>query len=80
MNILYDPGNENIIIMQDDSSIYIINKVGQLPEEKLAKIAKRENGSSAEDSNSISNSNSHYKFKIVKKYKVISLLKENKSI
>jgi hypothetical protein len=68
MNILYDPCNENVIIMQDDSSIYIINKVGQLPEEKLAKIAKRENGSSTEDSNSISNS--QYTFKVVKKYKV----------
>ncbi|KAH0944496.1 hypothetical protein HN011_006026 [Eciton burchellii] len=72
MNILYDPCNENVIIMQDDSSIYIINKVGQLPEEKLAKIAKRENGSSTEDSNSISNS--QYTFKVVKKYKHLTYL------
>jgi len=66
--------------MQDYSSIYIINKVDQLPTEKRAKILEHENGSSAEDSSSISNS--QFTFKIVAKYKVTKekykVIKENK--
>jgi len=74
-NIIFDPRNENIIIMQDDSSVYIINKNSELPE-KETKIPKRENGESAEDSNSISSSQSQHTFQIIKKYKVILLIKK----
>lgn len=69
-NILFDPHNENIIIMQDDLSVYVINKNGELPE-KEAKIPKLENGENAEDSNSISSSHSQHLFQIAKKYKVM---------
>lgn len=71
-NIIFDPRNENIIIMQDDSSIYIINKNSE-PSEKETKIPRRENGESAEDSNSISSSQSQHTFQVIKKYKVILL-------
>ncbi|XP_072754367.1 U3 small nucleolar RNA-associated protein 4 homolog [Anoplolepis gracilipes] len=67
-NIIFDSHNENIIIMQDDSSVYIINKNSELTE-KEAKIPKRENGDSTEDSNSISSSQSQYAFQVAKKYK-----------
>ncbi|KMR04269.1 cirhin-like protein [Lasius niger] len=69
-NIIFDPHNENIIIMQDDSSVYVINKNSELPE-KEAKIPKRENGENTEDSNSISSSQSQHAFQVVKKYKVV---------
>lgn len=72
MNIIFDPHNENIIIMQDDSSVYVINKNSELsPPEKEAKISKRESGEGTEDSNSISSSQSQHAFQIAKKYKVI---------
>jgi len=74
-NIIFDPRNENIIIMQDDSSVYIINKNSELSD-KETKILKRENGESAEDSNSISSSQSQHTFQVVKKYKVILLIKK----
>lgn len=68
-NIIFDPRNENIIIMQDDTSVYIINKNSELSE-KETKIFKRENGeSAAEDSNSISSSQSQHTFQVAKKYK-----------
>ncbi|KAG5315019.1 UTP4 protein, partial [Acromyrmex insinuator] len=67
-NIIFDPRNENIIIMQDDLSVYIINKSSELSEKEV-KIFKRENGESAEDSNSISSSQSQYTFQVAKKYK-----------
>lgn len=67
-NIIFDSHNENIIIMQDDSSVYVINKNSELPERE-AKIPKRENGEITEDSNSISSSQSHHAFQVVKKYK-----------
>ncbi|XP_011263499.1 U3 small nucleolar RNA-associated protein 4 homolog [Camponotus floridanus] len=67
-NIIFDPHNENIIIMQDDSSVYVINKNSELPE-KEAKIPKRENGENTEDSNSISSSQSQHAFQVAKKYK-----------
>ncbi|XP_029672034.1 U3 small nucleolar RNA-associated protein 4 homolog isoform X2 [Formica exsecta] len=67
-NIIFDRHNENIIIMQDDSSVYVINKNSELPE-KEAKIPKRENGESTEDSNSISSSHFQHAFQVAKKYK-----------
>lgn len=69
-NIIFDPRNENIIIMQDDSSVYVINKNSELLD-KEAKIPKRENGESTEDSNSTSSLQSQHTFQIAKKYKVI---------
>ncbi|XP_011647712.1 U3 small nucleolar RNA-associated protein 4 homolog [Pogonomyrmex barbatus] len=68
-NIIFDTNNENVIIMQDDSSMYVINKNSELPEAKEAKIPKRENGESAEDSNSVCSSQSQYAFQVAKKYK-----------
>ncbi|EZA58210.1 U3 small nucleolar RNA-associated protein 4 homolog isoform X1 [Ooceraea biroi] len=67
-NVIFDPGNENIIIMQDDSSVYVINKVGELSE-RAAKLSRRENGESAEDSNSVSSSQYQHAFQVAKKYK-----------
>jgi len=59
--------------MQDDLSVYIINKSSELSEKEV-KIFKRENGESAEDSNSISSSQSQHTFQVAKKYKVIFLI------
>lgn len=59
--------------MQDDSSVYVINKNSELLD-KEAKIPKRENGESAEDSNSISSLQSQHTFQIAKKYKVIEII------
>ncbi|KZC09523.1 PREDICTED: cirhin [Dufourea novaeangliae] len=67
-NIIFDPRNENIIIMHDDSTVYVINKSNELPE-KEAKIPKRENGEITEDSNSILSSQSQQAFQVLKKYK-----------
>lgn len=74
-NIIFDKHNENIIIMQDDSSVYVINKNSELPE-KEAKIPKRENGESTEDSNSISSSHFQHAFQVAKKYKVMLPMKK----
>jgi len=55
--------------------MYLINKNSELSD-KETKIPKRENGESAEDSNSVSSSQSQHTFQIVKKYKVILLIKK----
>lgn len=70
MNIIFDPRNENIIILHDDSTVYVINKSNELPE-KEAKIPKRENGEITEDSSSMLSSQSQQTFQVLKKYKVI---------
>lgn len=67
-NIIFDPRNENIIIMHDDSTVYVINKKNELPE-KEAKIPRRENGDITEDSNSVLSSQSQHAFQVLKKYK-----------
>ncbi|XP_066583138.1 U3 small nucleolar RNA-associated protein 4 homolog [Prorops nasuta] len=67
-NIIFDPNKENIIIVHDDSNVYIINKTPESPEKK-AKILKRDNGYTTEDSNSILSSQSQNSFKVAKKYK-----------
>ncbi|XP_076637416.1 UTP4 small subunit processome component l(3)72Dn [Colletes latitarsis] len=67
-NIIFDPRNENIIIMHDDSTVYVINKSNELPE-KEAKIPKRENGDITEDSSSVLSSQSQQTFQVLKKYK-----------
>lgn len=72
-NIIFDPRNKNIIIMQDDTNMYVIDKNNELPPEKEAKIPRRENGenTNGEDSNSLSSSQAQHAFRIAKKYKVI---------
>ncbi|XP_076684904.1 UTP4 small subunit processome component l(3)72Dn isoform X2 [Andrena cerasifolii] len=67
-NIIFDPRNEDIIIMHDDSTVYVINKSNELPE-KEAKIPRRENGDFTEDSNSVLSSQSQQAFQVLKKYK-----------
>ncbi|XP_014474732.1 PREDICTED: cirhin [Dinoponera quadriceps] len=72
MNIIFDPHNENIIIMQDDSGMYVINKNSESPPEKeRKKILRRENGECTEDSNSMSMSSwqVQHAFRVIKKYK-----------
>lgn len=68
-NVTFDPNNENVIILHDDTTVYVINKNKELPEKKV-KIPRRENGDIGEDSNSGSSSNSQHAFQVVKKYKV----------
>ncbi|XP_043677473.1 U3 small nucleolar RNA-associated protein 4 homolog [Vespula pensylvanica] len=68
INICFDSYNENIIIMHDDSTVYIINKANELPE-KEAKIPKCENGDITEDSSSALSLQSQHAFKVAKKYK-----------
>ena len=70
----FDPRNENVIIVHDDTTVYVINKNKDLPEQ-TAKIPRRENGDIGEDSNSGSNSNTQHAFQVVKKYKVLSATK-----
>ncbi|KAI4486585.1 hypothetical protein M0804_005955 [Polistes exclamans] len=68
INICFDPYNENIIIMHDDSNVYIINKENESLE-KEAKIPKCENEDTTEDSSSALSSQSQHAFKVAKKYK-----------
>ncbi|XP_043480548.1 U3 small nucleolar RNA-associated protein 4 homolog [Leptopilina heterotoma] len=67
-NIIFSPKNENVIIMHDDTSVFVLNKKNELPNNKV-KIAKLENGDSRDDSNSGLGTQSHHMFQIVKKYK-----------
>ncbi|OAD61377.1 Cirhin [Eufriesea mexicana] len=66
-NIIFDSRNENIIIMHDDSTVYVIDKLNEFLE-KDAKISKRENGDITEDNFSLS-SHSQPIFQVLKKYK-----------
>ncbi|CAD1474178.1 unnamed protein product, partial [Heterotrigona itama] len=66
-NIIFDPRNENIIIMHDDSTVYVIDKLNELSEKEI-KIPKRENGD-VDDSNSVMSSQSQQVFQVLKKYK-----------
>lgn len=72
-NIIFDPRNENIIIMHDDSTVYIIDKLNEFSE-KETKILKRENGDLNEDSNSFISWQSQQVFQVLKKYKVILII------
>lgn len=62
--------------MQDDSGVYVINKNSELPERET-KIPRRENVESTEDSNSFSSSQSQHAFRVIKKYKVILITRNN---
>lgn len=72
-NIIFDPRNENIIIMHDDSTVYIIDKLNEFSERET-KILKRENGDLNEDSNSFISWQSQQVFQVLKKYKVILII------
>lgn len=63
--------------MQDDSSVYVINKNNNELLEKEAKVPKRENGENTEDSNSLSSSQTQHAFRVAKKYKVMSINKSS---
>lgn len=71
-NIIFDPQNKNIIIMQDDSGVYVIDKNSELPERET-KIPRRENVENTEDSNTFSSSQNQHAFRVTKKYKVMSI-------
>lgn len=68
-NIAFDQNNENIIIMHDDTTVFVINKSSDLPC-STAKIAKLENGYCKEESSTSSSTSSHHAIQVVKKYKV----------
>ena len=72
-NIIFDPNNENVIIMHDDTSVFVLNKKNELPNNKV-KLARLENGDIRDDSNSELNSSSQHIFQIVKKYKVRQII------
>ncbi|CAL7943400.1 unnamed protein product [Xylocopa violacea] len=67
-NIIFDPRNENIIVMHDDSNVYVIDKSNEFTE-KDTKVPKRENGDITEDSNYALSSQSQQAFQVLKKYK-----------
>ncbi|XP_012274555.1 U3 small nucleolar RNA-associated protein 4 homolog isoform X2 [Orussus abietinus] len=67
-NVTFDPNNENVIILHDDTTVYVIDKNKSLPRNE-AKIPKLENGESTEDSSSGSYSQSQHAFHMAKKYK-----------
>lgn len=58
--------------MHDDSTVYVINKLNELPE-KQVKIPRRENGEFTEDSSSGLSSQSQQAFQVLKKYKVMPI-------
>ncbi|KAF7992974.1 hypothetical protein HCN44_005755 [Aphidius gifuensis] len=65
-NVTFDPNNDNIIIVHDDTTVYVINKNNDFSE-RLTKISKF--GAADDDSNSASSFNGQHNFQIVKKYK-----------
>lgn len=67
-NVTFDPNNENVIILHDDTTVYVIQKDKQEHYEKNAKIRKHINGE--DDSSSGSSSQGQHVFKVIKKYKV----------
>lgn len=69
-NISFDENNENIIIVHDDTTVFVINKCSDLPNSS-AKIPKLENGDCREESSTGSSSHSQHAIQVVKKYKVV---------
>ncbi|XP_058803857.1 U3 small nucleolar RNA-associated protein 4 homolog isoform X2 [Phymastichus coffea] len=67
-NIAFDQNNENIIIMHDDTTVFVINKSSDLPC-STTKIAKLENGYCKEESSTSSSTSSQHTIQVVKKYK-----------
>ncbi|XP_015588039.1 U3 small nucleolar RNA-associated protein 4 homolog [Cephus cinctus] len=67
-NVTFDPNNENVIIVHDDTTVYVINKNKELPESE-SKIPRLENGDSVEGNNSGLGSQSQHAFHVAKKYK-----------
>lgn len=66
-NVTFDPNNDNIIIVHDDTTVYVINKNNDFSE-RLTKIPKF--AAADDDSSSASSFNGQHNFQIVKKYKV----------
>ncbi|OXU18958.1 hypothetical protein TSAR_000015 [Trichomalopsis sarcophagae] len=67
-NISFDGNNENIIIVHDDTTVFVINKCSDLPN-STAKIPKLENSDCREESSTGSSSHSQHAIQVVKKYK-----------
>ncbi|XP_046433758.1 U3 small nucleolar RNA-associated protein 4 homolog [Neodiprion fabricii] len=67
-HITFDPRNENLIIMHDNTMICVVDKAKNLPNSG-AKIFRLDNGDSMDNSNHETNSHSQGAFRIVKKYK-----------
>ena len=72
-NIAFDQNNENIIILNDDTSVFVINKCSDLPN-LTTKIPKLENGDCKEESSTGSSSQSQHAIQVVKKYKVFLII------
>lgn len=70
-NITFDQSNENIIILHDATSVFIIDKSVE-SFESSSKIPRLENGVGSRDSSVSSNQGQHL-FQVVKKYKVKKL-------
>jgi hypothetical protein len=68
-NITFDQNNENIVIMHDDTTVFVINKCNDLSN-SIAKIPKLENGDCKEENSTSSSSQSQHTIQVVKKYKV----------
>lgn len=66
-NITFDEGNDNIIILHDDTTVYVINKNKDCTERSM-KIQKSNH--TEDDSNSVSSFHEQHNFQVVKKYKV----------
>ncbi|XP_011497017.1 PREDICTED: cirhin [Ceratosolen solmsi marchali] len=66
-NIVFDQSNENIIVMHDDTTVFVINKFTDIPN-STAKILKLQNGNSKEENNISSKLKSQY-IQVIKKYK-----------
>ncbi|XP_063976661.1 U3 small nucleolar RNA-associated protein 4 homolog [Diachasmimorpha longicaudata] len=65
INIIFNPNDQNAIILHDDTTVYVIQK-DRFTDEGI-KLAKTE--SHEEDSNSMSSSQGQYDFQVIKKYK-----------
>lgn len=72
-NVIFDPNNEEIIILQDDNTIWIINKNKELPlaEAKIPRIGSPQSFSDSPDSSQghPRMASPQYAFHVIKKYK-----------
>ncbi|XP_015116456.1 U3 small nucleolar RNA-associated protein 4 homolog [Diachasma alloeum] len=65
VNITFNPNDQNVIILHDDTTVYVVQK--NRFSDGGTKIAKTVNNE--EDSNSTSSSQGQYVFQVIKKYK-----------
>ncbi|EFN88628.1 U3 small nucleolar RNA-associated protein 4 homolog [Harpegnathos saltator] len=68
INIMFDPHEEDIIIMQDESCIYVVEKISE-PEQKKPKLAMCKKGKFTGKTSSPASWQTNYGFRIIKKYK-----------